>query len=98
MNALLNRLKSILELSRIVAGRLIARFEAEPGFRFYVLAVSFFAVLVAGSVLTHSNPFRLLGACLFLSPMGPPAGGSLFHARSARPDPRGQNREDGAIR
>lgn len=39
---------------------MLDRFQAEAAFRLQVLAWAVFAVIVAGSVLTHSNPFRLL--------------------------------------
>lgn len=40
--------------------RLIDRFEAEPQFRLYLLAWAVFLIFISGSVLTSSNPFRLL--------------------------------------
>lgn len=39
---------------------LIDRFEAEPQFRLYLLAWAVFLIFISGSVLTSSNPFRLL--------------------------------------
>src|SRR5690554_1208732 len=49
-----------LQPLRTRLSRLIDRYEAEPPFRLYLLAWAVFLTLVSGSVLTSSNPFRLL--------------------------------------
>ncbi len=49
-----------LQPLRTRLSRLIDRYEAEPSFRLYLLAWAVFLTLVSGSVLTSSNPFRLL--------------------------------------
>lgn len=60
MKSFLNRLKSILDLTLDAGNRLIDRYEREREFRFYLFAWALFLVILSGSVLTHSNPFRLL--------------------------------------
>jgi hypothetical protein len=52
-------MKSIIALRKRIS-HLIDRFETEPHFRLYLLAWAVLLILISGSVLTSSNPFRLL--------------------------------------
>ena len=49
-----------IQLLRSRISSLIDRFESEPTFRLYSLAVSVFLLLIAGGVLASSSPIRLL--------------------------------------